>query len=133
MQCSPIITTDADGNLVRVQYHEIYRAPSTLSFDDFPKWYAAYNKFYELAHHEEFKRTIDLKAGQLLIMNNWRVMQGRAGLKGKSQTIIGGTVNRDAVYSAARTIVHEDYGVSKMHCGAPIEILPTLGLPNDRD
>jgi len=133
MQCSPIITTDADGNLVRVQYHEIYRAPSTLSFDDFPKWYAAYNKFYELAHHEEFKRTIDLKAGQLLIMNNWRVMQGRAGLKGTSQTIIGATVNRDAVYSAARTIVHEDYGVSKMHCGAPIEILPTLGLPNDRD
>jgi hypothetical protein len=131
-QSSPIISTDADGNLIRVQYHEIYRAPSTLSFDDFPKWFAAYNKFYELVHNQEFKRTIKLKAGQLLIMNNWRVMHGRAGLKGKARTILGGTVNRDAFYSAARTVVHNNYGVSKMHCGAPMDILPVLGLPNDQ-
>ena len=35
-------------------------------------------------------------------MNNWRTMHGRAGLAGRTRTILGGTVTREAFNSAVR-------------------------------
>jgi hypothetical protein len=116
----------ANGELSRVQYHEIYRAPLTLSYETFGEWYKAFNKWYELVHSEEFKRHAKVAKGQLLICNNWRAMHGRAGLKGKARIILGGTVTRDAVYSAGRLALSRAYGVHDVHCGAPISLLPYL-------
>merc|ERR1719198_1001534 len=124
--CAPILNQAADGSLSRVQYHEIYRAPLTLSYETFGEWYKAFNKWYELVHSEEFKRHAKVQKGQLLICNNWRTMHGRAGLKGKARIILGGTVTRDAVYSAGRLAISRAYGVSDVHCGAPISLLPYL-------
>merc|ERR1711907_93530 len=109
MGCAPILSQAANGDLSRVQYHEIYRAPLTLSYDTFGNWYKAFNKWYELVHSEEFKRHAKVEKGQLLICNNWRSLHGRAGLKGKARIILGGTVTRDAVYSAGRLAISRAY------------------------
>jgi hypothetical protein len=53
-------------------------------------------------------------------------MHGRAGLKGKARIILGGTVTRDAVYSAGRLALSRAYGVPDVHCGAPVSLLPYL-------
>merc|ERR1719199_2380883 len=124
--CAPILNRAANGDLSRVQYHEIYRAPLTLSYDTFGQWYKAFNKWYELVHSNEFKRHAKVAKGQLLICNNWRAMHGRAGLKGKARIILGGTVTRDAVYSAGRLALSRAYGVPDVHCGAPVKLLPHL-------
>ena len=124
--CAPVFNRAANGELSRVQYHEIYRAPQTLSYEIFGEWYKAFNKWYELVHGEEFKRHARVSKGQLLICNNWRTMHGRAGLKGKARTILGGTVTRDAVYSAGRLALSRAYGVDDVHCGAPVSLLPYL-------
>jgi hypothetical protein len=129
--CAPILNRAANGDLSRVQYHEIYRAPLTLSYDTFGQWYKAFNKWYELVHSNEFKRHAKVAKGQLLICNNWRAMHGRAGLKGKARIILGGTVTRDAVYSAGRLALSRAYGVPDVHCGAPISLLPYLAQRTD--
>jgi len=123
---APIFNCAENGELSRVQYHEIYRAPQTLSYEIFGEWYKAFNKWYELVHGNEFKRHAKVEKGQTLICNNWRAMHGRAGLKGKARTILGGTVTRDAVYSAGRLALSRAYGVPDVHCGAPISLLPYL-------
>jgi hypothetical protein len=124
--CAPILNRAANGDLSRVQYHEIYRAPLTMDYDTFGEWYKAFNKWYELVHSDEFKRHAKVAKGQLLICNNWRAMHGRAGLKGKARIILGGTVTRDAVYSAGRLALSRAYGVDDVHCGAPVSLLPYL-------
>jgi len=124
---SPVLHTDEHGDLSRVQYHEIYRAPLTLSYEKFEQWYAAFGKFYELVHSPEFMRPVTLAKGQLIIFNNWRTMHGRAGLKGKARTILGGTVTRDGIHSAARGAIQKKCRVPDIHCGAPTFLLPQLG------
>jgi len=123
---APVLNTDETGDLRRVQYHEIYRAPLTLSYEQFEEWYPAFGKFYELVHSKEFMRPVALSKGQLIIFNNWRALHGRAGLKGKARTILGGTVNRDSIYSAARGAIADKCGVKDIHCGAPTFMLPQL-------
>jgi alpha-ketoglutarate-dependent taurine dioxygenase len=123
---SPVLHTDANGDLSRVQYHEIYRAPLTLSYEEFEKWYPAFGKFYELVHSPEFMRPVSLSKGSLIIFNNWRTLHGRAGLKGKARTILGGTVSRDGIHSAARGAIQRKCGVKAIHCGAPTYLLPQL-------
>jgi trimethyllysine dioxygenase len=123
---APVFNRASDGELSRVQYHEIYRAPLTMSYDTFGQWYKAFNKWYELLHSQEFKRHAKVAKGQTLICNNWRTLHGRAGLKGKARIILGGTVTRDAVYSAGRLALSRAYGVSDVHCGAPVSLLPHL-------
>merc|ERR1719231_110839 len=98
----PVLHTDAEGNLSRVQYHESYRTPLTVPYDVFPTYMAALDTFYSMVHSPEFQTHITMTAGELLIMNNWRTMHGRAGLAGKQRTIIDGTVTREAFSSAVR-------------------------------
>ena len=73
-----------------------------------------------MVHSPEFQTHLTLKQGECLIMNNWRTMHGRAGLKGKARTILGGTVTREAFYSAVRLMEQERYGLSPQdECGVP--------------
>eukprot|EP00965_Chrysotila_dentata_P025553 849765-Pleurochrysis_carterae.AAC.1 len=82
-------------------------------------------RFYEMVHSPEFQTHLSVSAGQLLIMNNWRTMHGRAGLKGKARTILGGTVTREAFYSAVRTMEQEELGVPpEVECGVPTAAYP---------
>ena len=122
-----VLHEDADGNLMRVQYHEIYRTPSTLSFEDFPKYFNALKTFYNIVHSPEFQVGIKLQAGQCLMMNNWRTMHGRAGLAGKKRTILGGTVTREAFYSQVRRLRQEELNINPdLECGLPVTYYKTL-------
>ena len=61
-------------------------------------------------------------------MNNWRTMHGRAGLAGKTRTILGGTVTREAFYSAVRQQACDEAGVpSGKEVGVPTEGLAVFG------
>jgi len=123
----PVLWTDAEENLMRVQFHEIYRTPLTLNFDDFPRFWEALRCFYSMVHSPEFQTHLTLQSGQLLLMNNWRTMHGRAGLKGKARTILGGTVTRESFYSRMRLAQQDKLGVdSRLECGAPTKLYKHL-------
>jgi hypothetical protein len=100
-----------NGNVMRLQYNEVFRVPSTLPYDVFPKWYAAYMKFAKMIHSEEFERVIPMKKGQILLINNWRVLHGRVGQQSLNRTLLGGTVTREAIYSRSRQLMLELHDV----------------------
>jgi len=102
----PIIQLDHLGNHVRTQYNEVFRTPSTIPFDVFEDWYRAYLLFNEMLHGEEFEVTYPLQEGQILVLNNWRVLHGRAGrVSSADRCIMGGTVVREAFCSRATTLM----------------------------
>mmetsp|Transcript_4627 Transcript_4627/g.7567 ORF Transcript_4627/g.7567 Transcript_4627/m.7567 type:complete len:503 (+) Transcript_4627:161-1669(+) len=98
----PIFELDNDGNLKRIVYNEVFRTPLTLPFDVFHAWYAAFNKWVQLIHSDEFETVVPMKAGRLLFMHNWRTLHGRAGGRASTdRTVVGGTVTREAFFSTA--------------------------------
>lgn len=99
-----VLNVDDNGNLNRVQYHESYRTPLTVPHEDFMAYYAALDCWYGMVHSDEFQTHVTLHEGECIFMNNWRTMHGRAGLAGKTRTILGGTVTRENFYSAVRQV-----------------------------
>lgn len=100
-----LLQTDRTGALVRVQYNEVFRMPLTLPYDVLPQWYAAFHRYVELAHSPRFQRRLEMKKGRFLVMNNWRVLHGRAaGAASADRTLVGGTITREAVYAKARLL-----------------------------
>ena len=118
----PVIQTDANGDPIRIQYHEMYRTPLQVPYHDARLYYEALQTWYNMTHSDEFQLHFKLQKGQMIIMNNWRMMHGRAGLEGKQRIILGGTVTRDAYYSTARLMLQKKYGLSTCE---------EVGLPND--
>lgn len=59
----PVIQLDAAGEIRRIQYNEVFRMPSTIPFDVFPRWYAAFAKFVEMLHSPEFEIEIPMEKG----------------------------------------------------------------------
>ena len=39
---------------------QVFRTPLTLPFELFPKWYAAFDRFVELIHSDEFEKKVRL-------------------------------------------------------------------------
>ena len=129
----PVLRLDKAGNMYRVQYHESYRTPLTVPYDEFPAYMAALDTFYAMVHSPEFQTHIKMQQGELLIMNNWRTMHGRAGLAGKTRTILGGTVTREAFYSSVRQHAAQQAGVpTAKEVGVPTAGFALVGNYADR-
>jgi hypothetical protein len=121
---NPVLKTDAAGNLSRIAYNEIYRVPlTTVPFEEYPQYIKALQTWYQFVHSPEFQMHITLYEGELIIMNNWRVMHGRAGLKGKKRIIMGGTVTREAFLSKVRKHYQETLEVpDELETGMTIDL-----------
>lgn len=98
----PILQLDSDGRHFRTQYNEVFRTPSTIPYGEFDKWYEAYRLWNDMIHGPEFEVNVRIEEGQILVLNNWRVLHGRAAGKSSSNRVImGGTVVREAFMSKA--------------------------------
>jgi alpha-ketoglutarate-dependent taurine dioxygenase len=110
----PIIQLDDNGGVTRVQFNEVFRAPSTVPFTDFPDWYRAYSVWNEMIHSPEFEVEVPIDEGHILLLDNWRVLHGRAGGAKCSpkRCIMGGTVVREAFHSKAIQLMGANYPVA---------------------
>jgi len=109
----PILQLDAEGNHFRTQFNEVFRTPSTIPFEDFEKWYDAYLLWNDMIHGPEFEVEVPINEGQILILDNWRVLHGRAAKKSSpDRVIMGGTVVREAFLSRAISLLGA-------HCPTP--------------
>merc|ERR1712107_688954 len=114
----PILQADGNGDIFRLQYNEVFRQPCEVPFDDFKDYYAAYARFAELIHLPEFEVRFPVSKGELMVVQNWRVMHGRNGnmdgtpsnLQSSDRLITGGTVTRESVVSRARQLIEQVYG-----------------------
>ena len=74
---APLLQLDEGGRLKRIQYNEVFRMPLTMPYDVFPKWYAAFARFVELLHSEEYERKVPMEKGRFLLLHNWRPTRPR--------------------------------------------------------
>lgn len=73
----PMIKTDVDGRVCEVRINNRSCAPIALPFEQLSAYYAAYQKFMQTLQGEQCKITLKLKAGELLLFDNQRVLHGR--------------------------------------------------------
>jgi len=98
----PIFQLDAEGNLVRVQFHEVFRHPLTVGYDVFPAYFRALCLFYDMIHSDEFELTVPVRAGSIFVFHNWRTLHGRVGSQSPDRLLVGGTVTKENFCSRAR-------------------------------
>ena len=111
-----IIQLDSAGGVKRIQYNEVFRTPLSVPFEHFKAWYAAYLKFGRMLESRDYEREMPMDTGDIMIVNNWRVLHGRAGSRdgvtdiGKispDRCLVGGTVTRENAFSRARALLKE--------------------------
>lgn len=98
----PTLTHDPEyGYLSQVRWNNADRAGIAADFAGVDKWYDAAAKYDALLNNPKNQYWFQLKPGQLLIFDNWRVLHGRASFTGKRR-MCGGYINRDDFISKYR-------------------------------
>jgi len=101
MAVRPVFRHDHTGRLVQVTYNESERGVVLLGERDTLDLYAALRRFDEMANDPDLQFRISLAPGEILTVDNWRVLHGRApGAVG--QRVWVGYVDRDAMEARLR-------------------------------
>ena len=66
----------------------------------------------------QYERELSMETGDFMIVNNWRVLHGRAGARdgtdigkiSKNRVLVGGTITRENAYSRARALLQHVEG-----------------------
>ncbi len=98
----PALRHDGD-RLVQVSYNHHDRAPFVLPEPMMGDLYAALHEFDALANDAELQFEWPMRPGDMVIIDNWRVLHGRRAFRGE-RTMGGGYVNREDVESTTRLL-----------------------------
>ncbi|MEX1216127.1 TauD/TfdA family dioxygenase [Saccharospirillum sp.] len=102
----PLIELDSHGTPVRVRYSNRTERVPALDPDELDAFYAARQAFYRLVTSEELTVSLKLAPGQMLIMDNYRLLHGRKAfqLDGGIRHLRQGYVDRDSTTSRRRVL-----------------------------
>jgi len=103
MATRPVFRHDHTGRLVQVSFNNYDRAPFLLAEADMIAFYDALRVFEELANDPAMQWRHVLQPGEVLLLDNWRVLHGRAAYTGDRQ-MCGAYLNREDVDSRLRTL-----------------------------
>ncbi|RTR06458.1 2-trimethylaminoethylphosphonate dioxygenase [Halomonas nitroreducens] len=101
----PLIELDGQGRVIRVRYSNRTERVAALPTEELARYYAARRAFYELITSDELTVHLKLDPGQMLIMDNYRLLHGRRAyeLAGGVRHLRQGYVDRDS--TASRRLV----------------------------
>ena len=72
------------GNLIQIRLNAYDRALHTgMNLEDQTKFYDYFPELIELSKDRNFMQKFQLKSGELLMANNWRLLHGRTAFEGK--------------------------------------------------
>ncbi|KAI1776405.1 Trimethyllysine dioxygenase [Hypoxylon cercidicola] len=99
----PVLEVDeSTGKLHRVRWNNDDRGVVPFGGEHSPEeWYKAARKWNEILTRESTAYWFQLKPGNLLVFDNWRVLHGRSAFTGVRR-ICGGYINRDDFISRWR-------------------------------
>lgn len=97
----PLIELDSQGNPARIRYSNRTERVPALPADELDAYYAARQAFYQLITGDELTVHLKLEPGQMLIMDNYRLLHGRTAfqLEGGVRHLRQGYVDRDSTAS----------------------------------
>lgn len=76
----PVLQLDKDGLLEKVVQSETKRGVCALSYDVYEPFMAAYRRWTDLAEDPRFIRSFKWPEQDMIVLNNWRVLHGRASV-----------------------------------------------------
>lgn len=99
----PILRHDSAGRLVQVSFNNHDRAPLLLPEPEMSAFYRALGAFWSRLDDPTYQLRTHLDPGRALIFDNWRVLHGRLGYRGK-RTLCGCYLNREDYDSRRRVL-----------------------------
>lgn len=104
----PLIELDSQGRVKRVRFSNRTERVPLLDSATLRRYYAARQAFYQLITSDELTLHLKLAPGQMLIMDNYRLMHGRSAfqLDGEVRHMRQGYVDRDS--TASRRLLLKD-------------------------
>ncbi|MBY6029588.1 TauD/TfdA family dioxygenase [Halomonas sp. DP8Y7-1] len=101
----PLIECDPHGEVVRVRYSNRTERVDAMESQELRRYYAARKAFYDLIRSEALTLRLKLSPGEMLIMDNYRLLHGRTSftLDGGVRHLRQGYVDRDS--TASRRLV----------------------------
>ena len=103
----PMIRLDAEGEIQAVAHNNRSRAPLAPTAGDLAGFYEAYRRFVRLLHDEDGLVRLRLAPGDLVIMDNERVLHGRGEFSGGRRRLRGCYADKDALASRLRVLEGE--------------------------
>jgi len=101
----PVLKLKPDGSLQQVIHSESKRALSGIPFDLYHPFMDAYENWLNLVEDPRFKKKVPWPEGSMIVINNWRVLHGRALQDpGTSRTMTFGYCTRAVVDSRYRLL-----------------------------
>jgi gamma-butyrobetaine dioxygenase len=102
----PLIELDSRGEPVRVRYSNRTEDIPALPAEELEAYYAARRAFYQLITGKELTLHLKLDPGQMLIIDNYRLLHGRSAfqLAGGVRHMRQGYVDRDSTASRRRVL-----------------------------
>jgi hypothetical protein len=105
--CAPVISLECDGSLKQFRYNEYDLAPlDYLSDSDVDAFYFHNSVLVDVI--KECEQSLKLKVGEMMILDNHRVMHGRTAFKGY-RNLVGCYVGADDWIMRARSRFAEKY------------------------
>lgn len=99
----PVLRADSAGVLQQVSFNNYDRAPFLLAPDDQIRFYEAYSAFHDLLVDERRWLKIDWSPGQMLVIDNWRILHGRTAYTGR-RSFLGAYLNHEDFESKLRVV-----------------------------
>ncbi|TDH73255.1 hypothetical protein CCR75_000509 [Bremia lactucae] len=101
----PLIGLDYAGNITQFRHNDYDRAPLThLNCDQVFKFYEAHRNLLEIIRRPEMEFCTKLKVGQMMVIDNQRVMHGRNAFHGKDRALVGCYIGRTEYESRLRVL-----------------------------
>lgn len=99
----PVFRHDHTGRLIQVSADNRHRAPFLLDEGNMIEWYNAISAFEELAGDHSLQFHLRLLPGQILLIDNWRVLHGHGSVAGE-WSMQWASLARDAVGAVRRSL-----------------------------
>lgn len=101
----PMIRVDYAGNIVQFRHNDYDRAPLThLSFAEVGEFYQAHRVLLDIMRRPEMELCIKLQVGDMMVVDNQRVLHGRHAFQGGDRTLIGCYIGQTEYESRLRVL-----------------------------
>jgi gamma-butyrobetaine dioxygenase len=103
-----IITLDGDGKLRKIRINNRSIAPLNLPFETVIPFYEAISAFRAILESDRSQKRFLLQPGDLLLLDNERVLHGRAGESIGERHLQGCYADRDGLLSTLKVLERDD-------------------------
>lgn len=103
-----IISLHSDGSVSRIRINNRSIAPLQLPFDLVPSFYDALSRFRSILESKESQFCFLMQPGDLLLLDNERVLHGRAGESIGTRHLQGCYADRDGLLSTLKVLERDD-------------------------